>query len=48
MAFTYTVDNNEITITGYTGSSAGIVIPNQIDGIPVKKIGNEAFKNKKI
>lgn len=41
--YTYTVENGEITITGYFGPGSHIVIPAEIDGYPVKHIGTEAF-----
>lgn len=44
--FAYTVHNSTATITGYTGSSKDVIIPQQIDGYPVTGIGNEAFRSK--
>ena len=41
--FEYTVKNNEITITKYTGSEAQVVIPDSIDGYKVAQIGDYAF-----
>ena len=41
--FTYTIYNNQVTITGYTGSETDLVIPNQIEGLPVTEIGSGAF-----
>lgn len=41
--FTYTTDNNEITITGYTGDGGVVAIPGTIDGLPVVTIGGAAF-----
>lgn len=47
--FEYTVKNNEITITKYTGSEAQVVIPDSIDGYKVAQIGDYAFsQNEKI
>lgn len=43
--FTYTVNNSMATITGYTGSSKDIIIPEEIEGYPVTGIGNEAFRS---
>jgi hypothetical protein len=40
--FTYTTNNGTITITGYTGSNAIVVIPDTITGLPVTVI-REAF-----
>jgi len=39
----YTVANDEVTITGYTGAIANPVIPDTIGGLPVTTIGNRAF-----
>ena len=39
----YTVQNGEVTITGYTGTSASVTIPSYIGGKPVRTIGDEAF-----
>ncbi|URN92564.1 MAG: leucine-rich repeat protein [Candidatus Pristimantibacillus lignocellulolyticus] len=46
--FTYTVSNSTAIITGYTGSSSDIIIPDEIDGYPVTGIGNEAFISKRL
>ncbi|MBQ2825268.1 MAG: leucine-rich repeat protein [Clostridia bacterium] len=43
----YTVDNEAVTITGYDGEAAVVVIPAEISGVAVKIIGGEAFKNNK-
>ena len=42
----YTVDNEAVTITGYDGEAAEVVIPAEISGVAVKIIGGEAFRNK--
>ena len=39
----YTVQNGEVTITGYTGTSVSVTIPSYIGGKPVRTIGDEAF-----
>ncbi len=44
--FTYRSSGNGIEITGYTGSSASIVIPKKIDGYTVVGIGMGAFSQK--
>lgn len=45
----YTFDeNNEITITGYSGTASHMVIPETIDGRMVVAIGARAFENNKI
>lgn len=41
--FEYTMENGAVTIVGYTGSSSHIMIPETIDGLPVKKISAGAF-----
>jgi hypothetical protein len=41
--FTYTTNNGTITITGYTGTDANVVIPSTIDGLPVTSIGVDTF-----
>ncbi len=41
--FEYTVNNNEVTITGYTGKDELLIIPRKIDGLPVTSIGSSAF-----
>ena len=45
VVYTYTVENNAITITGYSGTAPELTIPSSIDGLPVVTIGREAFKN---
>ena len=41
--FDYEESENGITITGYTGDEAELVIPGEIDGKRVTSIGNWAF-----
>ena len=41
--FSYTTDGSSITITGYTGEDPALVIPAEIDGLPVTSIGMNAF-----
>jgi hypothetical protein len=43
--FTYTTDNGAITITRYTGAGRAVIVPEQIDGMPVTGIGDVAFFN---
>ena len=43
--FTYSVSNSRVTITGYKGYNSEIIIPSEIDGHPVTKIGQCAFEN---
>lgn len=46
--FKYTVLNNRVTITKYTGSTSDLKIPSMIQGIPVDAIAPYAFKNSTI
>ncbi len=39
----YKIDNNQITITGYTGTKTDVQIPSEINGIAVKTIQANAF-----
>ena len=39
----YEVNGESVTITGYTGNEASVVIPNEIEGKPVTAIGEKAF-----
>jgi hypothetical protein len=41
--YTYTIDNDQITITGYTGSGGTVTIPSTINGLPVTSIGDIVF-----
>ncbi len=41
--FTYEINNNEITITGYPGTASHLEIPSEIEGYPVTQIKEEAF-----
>ena len=43
--FNSTINNGEVTITGYTGTGGVVEIPATIGGVAVTQIGNEAFKN---
>jgi len=45
LPFTYTTNNGTITITKYTGPGGAIIIPSEINGVPVKTIKDEAFQN---
>ncbi len=46
--FNYTVTNQMVTITGYTGNNGVAAIPNTIDGLPVTSIGDYAFSGSSI
>lgn len=41
--FKYSIKNGEVTITGYVGEDTEIVIPSEIEGLPVYNIGDNAF-----
>lgn len=41
----YTVADDGVEITGYAGGSADVVIPSELEGRPVTKIGQGAFRN---
>ena len=41
--FTFTTNNGAITITGYTGPGGVVTIPSTINGLPVTRIGDQAF-----
>lgn len=42
--YTYTVSNNQATITGYSGAGGDITIPSTLGGYPVTSIGDDAFR----
>jgi hypothetical protein len=44
--FIYILTNNTITITGYTGTNAAVIIPDTINGLAVTSIGNYAFEGR--
>lgn len=41
--FTYTIKDNNATITAYSGTASNLTIPPTIDGYTVKEIGDHAF-----
>ena len=41
--FTYEINGESVTITGYTGSEGNVTIPSEIEGKPVTAIGYRAF-----
>ncbi|MEI8206086.1 MAG: leucine-rich repeat protein [Kiritimatiellales bacterium] len=43
LPYLYTMQNEEVTITQYTGSEASVVIPSIINGLPVTGIGDWSF-----
>ena len=44
--WTYSVENNQATITGYNGAGGALVIPSTVGGYAVVKIGTSAFYGK--
>ncbi len=46
--YTYSVSDDETVFSRYYGSETDFVIPDQIDGIPVTKIGKCAFSTKQL
>ena len=42
-AYTTSENNSAVTITSYTGRGGAVVIPSSIDGLPVTRIGDNAF-----
>ena len=42
--FEYEIDEGRVTITGYTGKDRDVVIPDEIEGLPVTRIGSYAFQ----
>ncbi len=45
--FTYEINGESVTITGYTGSEGNVTIPSEIEGKPVTAIGERAFSQNK-
>ena len=46
--FTYTNDGSSVTITKYTGSDGIVIIPAEIEGLPVTTIGASAFRSSSV
>ena len=46
--FTFIIDRNKATLKLYEGSAIDVVIPSEIDGYKVTKIGDHAFDNTKV
>ncbi len=44
--FSYSISNNQVTITAYNGDDDTVSIPESISGVPVTKISRAAFVNK--
>lgn len=44
----YSVSDDQVTITGYSGMASELVIPDTIEGFPVVEIGPSAFQGKSI
>jgi len=45
---TYSIENGEVTVTGYIGTECDVEIDAYIEGYPVTSIGREAFKENTI
>ena len=45
--WTYTVNDDNATITGYNGNAGIVSVPSNLDGHPVTAIGDSAFANNK-
>lgn len=43
---TYTVGEGGVTLTGYTGTAEDVVIPAEIDGLPVVAVAADCFRDK--
>jgi hypothetical protein len=43
--FAYAVNNGTVAITGYTGPGGAVVIPSEVNGLPVTGIGGDAFQD---
>jgi hypothetical protein len=43
--FTFTTNDNALTITGYTGAGGALIIPSSTNGYPVISMGEDAFYN---
>lgn len=43
--FIYAIGGYAVTIIGYTGTAADIIIPHEVEGLPVVSIGERAFSN---
>ena len=48
LPFEYIKENGGITITKYTGNQTSVQIPNQIEQLPILKIGESAFADSKV
>lgn len=44
-AYLYTVTDGKVTLTGYNGNDRQLMLPSELDGMPVTAIGKECFKN---
>ena len=45
--FLWASNGTEVRINAYLGNAFDVVIPEEIDGVPVTQIGTDAFKNQK-
>ena len=48
LPFTYEIKDGEVTLTSYTGPDSGsVVVPDEIEGLPVTAFGDHLFANKR-
>lgn len=45
--FLYRIENGEITVTGYEGEISYLQIPEELEGLPVRRVGKSAFAKRK-
>lgn len=45
--FLFTIDNSEVSIKSYSGTSTHLIVPNTIEGLPVVSIEENSFQNNK-
>jgi hypothetical protein len=43
--FTFTTNSGALTLTGYSGTSAAVIVPSSTNGLPVTRFGQYAFAN---
>lgn len=41
----YSIGDGQVTVTGYLGTAVSVTVPATIEGLPVTKIGTNAFRN---
>ncbi len=43
--YTYNIENGQVSITGYTGATRDITLPDSVQGLPVTGIADDAFRD---